>query len=218
MISFGLVTEGVTDQEILTSILCGYYENPNLLFNELQPLRDETDRDKSQAGWGNLLEYCRSEVFKNAFQTNAYVIVQIDTDVSEEYGVSKNENGEELSPERLIEKVIDRFKEIIGIDFYEKCQNRIIFAISVHSIECWLLPIYYTDNRKSKIVNCLETLNKELAKKEGFTIDSKNLEYYEQIAKVFLKKKNLNKYYPHNPSFAIFIQKLGEMNISVIEK
>ena len=44
MMDFGLVTEGVTDQEVLSNILFGYYNNPNILISELQPLRDETDK------------------------------------------------------------------------------------------------------------------------------------------------------------------------------
>jgi len=220
MINFGLVTEGVTDQEVISNILFGYYNNPNLLINELQPLRDETDKNKSVnfGGWGNLIEYCKSDVFKYAFQTNNYIIIQIDTDICEDYNISKKENGKDLTPEQLILKVIEKFIEIIGNDFFLKYQDRIIFAISVHSIECWLLPIYFTDSKKSKTVNCLQTLNQAL-KKEGFTIDknNKNLDYYREISEVFIKRKKLDKYYLHNPSFEIFIKKLDDLNIKIEE-
>ncbi len=218
MIDFGLVTEGITDQEVISNILYGYYNNPDILITELQPIRDETDRKKAEnfGGWGNLIEYCGSAVFKHAFQTINYIIIQIDTDVCEDYNISKRENGKDLTPEQLILKVKERFVEVIGSDFYNKFEQRIIFAISVHSIECWLLPIYYTDKRKGKTVNCLQTLNQVL-KRKGFTIDknNKNLDYYADIANVFIKKKNLNKYYRHNPSFAIFIRNLKDV---VIEK
>lgn len=209
--SFWFFTEGITDQEIISNILFGYFENPNLIINELQPLRDETDRNKSSyfGGWGNLIEYCKSEIFKYAFQSVDYVIIQIDTDVCEDYHISKRENGKELNPEQLIEKVINIFIEIIGNDFYKLIEQRIIFAVSVHSIECWLLPVYYTDSKKSKTVNCLQTLNQALQKK-GFTIDknNKNFEYYREISEVFIKKKKLNQYYSQNPSFEIFIKNL----------
>lgn len=219
MMDFGLVTEGVTDQEVLSNILFGYYNNPNILISELQPLRDETDKNKSVnfGGWGNLIEYCKSDVFKYAFQTVKHVIIQIDTDICEDYGISKKENSEDLTAEQLIFKVIEKFIDLIGDDFFEKVQNRIIFAISVHSIECWLLPIYFTDNKKSKTVGCLQTLNQALIKKEGFTIDkdNKNLDYYRQISDVFTKSKNLKKYFLHNPSFEIFIKRLDELNIKI---
>ena len=103
MKSFGLITEGITDQEIISNILYGYFENTDLIINELQPLKDETDKKKSSnfGGWGNLIEYCQSEVFRYAFQTTDYVIIQIDTDICEEYNVSKKENGLDLSPEDI---------------------------------------------------------------------------------------------------------------------
>ncbi len=190
MINFGLVTEGITDQEVISNILFGYYNNPNILINELQPIRDETDRNKATnyGGWGNLIEYCKSDIFKYAFQTTNYIIIQVDTDVCEDYNVSKKENGNDLTPEQLVLKVKEKFIEIIGVDFYNNLEQRIIFAISVHSIECWLLPIYYTDNKKSKMVNCLQTLNQALNKK-GFTIDkdNKNIEYYTDISNVYIK-------------------------------
>lgn len=63
MTTFGLITEGITDQEVITNILFGYYDNPDLDITELQPLKDETDSKKSAnfGGWGNLLEYCKSK-------------------------------------------------------------------------------------------------------------------------------------------------------------
>ncbi|HQZ26395.1 MAG TPA: hypothetical protein PLD18_13940, partial [Flavobacterium sp.] len=91
--------------------------------------------------------------------------------------------------------------------------DKIIFAISVHSIECWLLPIYYTDNKKSKMVNCLGTLNSKLNIVEGFTIDenNKNFTYYEKISKIYSKRKKLILYYKLNPSFKIFIDDLENL-------
>ena len=219
MISFGLVTEGITDQEIISNILFGYFNNPDLVIKELQPIRDETDRNKAInfGGWGNLIEYCRSDIFKHSFQNVDYIIIQIDTDVCEDYKISKKENGKDLSPEQLIERVAELFIEIIGDNFFDQYKQKIIFAISVHSIECWLLPIYYSDNKKQKIENCLGTLNNALVKKEGFTIDKNNkvLDYYREISDCFSKRKNLAKYYPQNPSFAIFINKLDELNITL---
>ncbi len=189
-----------------------------MVINELQPLRDETDKNKSSniGGWGNLLEYCKSDVFKYSFQTNKFIIIQIDTDICEEYGISKKENAQDLEPLALIEKVKEKFISIIGNDFYKKVDNRIIFAISVHSLECWLLPIYYTDIKKAKLVNCLDTLNQKLAK-IGFTIDknSKNPDYYEDISKIFSKNKDFKKLYKHNPSLKIFIENLENMNIEL---
>jgi len=212
MTTFGLITEGITDQFIIENILIGYFDKDeeNIEFNELQPLRDEIDKNraKNYGGWSKVIEYCESDEFKEALRFHDYIIIQIDTDVSDKpygYGISHSENGKELSPDQLIEKVVAKFIDLIGKSIYEQHQNKIIFAISVHSIECWLLPLYYTDKKKSKRVNCLNTLNQALLKKEKFTIDAKNPEYYEIVSEKYCKHKVLMKYYKDNPSLKIFI-------------
>jgi hypothetical protein len=219
MITFGLITEGITDQIIIENILNGFF-NKELEFNELQPLRDETDqyRATNYGGWCKVVEYCANDEFKQAFQYNDYIIIQIDTDVSNKpdgYGIPHHKNGKELTPEELIDEVINYFIKNIGEEFYTQHQDQIIFAISVHSTECWLLPLYYTDKKKSKLTNCVGTLNQALQKKENFTIDAKNPEYYEDISKKYLKNKVLMKYYKDNPSLKIFIEEVEKKNIII---
>ena len=221
--TFAGVTEGLTDQIVIGNILDGYF-NSDLDVNWLQPIRDTTDANKSSnyGGWSQVLEYCRSPNFKEAFQFNEYIIVQIDTDVSDTADVPENyrvphrdENGE-FSSEQLIEKVIEKLKSEIGEDFYGQYKDQIIFAIAVHSTECWLLPLYYNDNKKSKIIHCLDTLNQALTK-EGFAIDpkNKNPEYYRSISHKYCKHKTLANSYKKNPSFKIFIEEIEKRNITI---
>lgn len=217
--TFAGITEGITDQIIIENILAGYF-NPDVDVNWLQPLRDTTDANRSSnyGGWNQVFEYCRSEDFKEAFQFNEYIIIQIDTDVSEEhYGVAHRDRDGELSPEKLIEDVVAKFKSSIGEDFYSQYEDKIIFAIAVHSTECWLLPLYYTDGKKAKIKNCLTTLNQALQKKEGFTIDpnNKKTEYYRDISRKYWKRKMLSNCYKENPSFKIFIEAVEKRNITI---
>lgn len=122
-----------------------------------------------------------------------------------------------MTPEQLIEKVIEKFKQEIGKDFYSQCQQQIIWAISVHSIECWLLPLYYQDKKKkSKLKNCLETLNKELIKKHNFRIDAKNPEYYRTISKQYSKHKVLMGCYKDNPSLNSFLVEIASKEIVMV--
>ncbi len=222
MVSFGIVSEGITDQIVIENILAGYFDNPDISVNELQPLRDETDRNRAAnfGGWQLVFEYCKSTNFKQAFSFCNYIIIQIDTDVSDEkhYDIPKIDKGKELSPKDLIFKVIEKFKILIGDDFFIRNRDKIIFAISVHSIECWLLPIYYKDKKSAKILNCLDTLNQVLRKKEKFTINSddkgKN-DYYDSISRYYLKHKNLMSLYRKNPSLEIFIQEIESKNITI---
>jgi hypothetical protein len=221
MTTFGLITEGLTDQIVIEYILADYFNNLDLQINPLQPERDKDDENKvsNYGGWSQVFEFCKTVNFQQAFQFNDYIIIQVDTDVSEDYGVFKQDEKGICSPEQLIQKVIKKFRLEIGERFYDQYENRIIFAISVHSIECWLLPLYYPDNRKEKLVNCLSSLNQKIDKKHQFTIDvdAKNPDYYRKISKQYFKQKVLMKFYQANPSLRIFIENLEQRNI-VIEK
>lgn len=221
MPKFGLITEGITDQIVIENILVGYFDNPDIIVNPLQPLRDETDKNRTTngGGWTLVFDHCRSDKFQDAFSFNDYIIIQIDTDTCDEigYDISKTEvgTGIELLPEKLIEKVCLRLKEMIGIDFYNEVQNRIIFAISVHSAECWLLPIYYKDRNNSATKSCLDRLNRILATKGQFTISAKDTDYYDAISRKYLKHKFLMSKYKHNPSLKIFIEELEKREIVI---
>jgi hypothetical protein len=206
MISFGLVTEGLTDQIVIENILAGYFNSPDLDIRQLQPERDKDNENKSTyGGWTLVFNYCKSRDFQESFQFIDYIIIQIETDVSElkHYNIPQQYENCKFTPQQLIEKVIEKFRGVIGDDVYSKYQQKIIFAISVHSIECWLLPLYYTDKKKKyKFKSCLKDLNSQLAKKHNFTIDAnaKNPEYYQKISEQYRKPKVLMKHYAENPS------------------
>ncbi len=213
MPSFALITEGITDQIVIENILVGFFDDPNLDVNPLQPLRDETDRNRTltAGNWHKVLEYCSSEEFRGAFQFNDYLIVQIDTDVAADYGVyGRDEEGNDVSADSMIERVKTQLRERIGAEFYPRYDSRILFAVSVHSIECWLLPLFFSDNRKAKLVNCLDTLNQGLRKKKSYSIDpeNKNPRYYNDISADYTKRKRLMQLHAFNPSLEAFIHEL----------
>ena len=221
MIIFGLITEGLTDQIVIEKILAGFFNSPNIEVEPLQPKRNKDNQNKSQSGgWTLVFDYCHSKKFQESFRFFDYIIIQIDTDVSEDYGVAKQDENGEFTPQQLIAKVIEKFRDAIGEDFYNTNQYKILFAISVHSLECWLLPLYYTDKKKkAKSKNCLKTLNDELSKKHRFTIDknAKNPEYYREISKQYSKQKVLMKDYAENPSLKIFIEEIQSRDIKIVE-
>jgi len=222
MISFGLITEGLTDQIVIEKILAGYFKSLDLDVEPLQPERDKDNQNKSKyGGWTLVFDYCKSKDFRESFQLIDYIIIQIDTDVSKDYNIAHQDENGEFTPQQLIAKVIDKFRDGIGEDFYNTNKQKIIFAISVHSIECWLLPLYFTDKqKKAKCKNCLNTLNDELSKQHNFTIDKnrKNPEYYREIAKQYGKHKVLMNHYQDNPSLKIFIEEIKSRNIQIIEE
>src|SRR5438105_2115860 len=99
--SIALVTEGPTDRPILMSILGGYLDDPDILFPALQPLLDQTDMARlgRPAGWSGVQQYLGSEEFERAFDSNDFVVVQIDTGASQDYGVPHRDGDRALPPD-----------------------------------------------------------------------------------------------------------------------
>ena len=209
MHTFGIVAEGITDQVVIKNILYGLLGSEKLEdANFLQPTRDQTD---SFGNWYNVLEYCKSERLEKDFLYNDFIVIQIDTDTSEEahFDVPKyDENNKELSVEQLVTNVFEKLKTLIinknGLEFWEYYEEKIIFAIAVHSTECWLLPLYATLKKEMEATkNChnrLENLLKKGIKKEAAV--------YEGLSKPFMKSKDLLKIKDKNPSLKIFIENL----------
>ena len=208
MLKFGLACEGVTDQATIENILCGFYNDKNLKseIKAFQPLFDATQQKQHEGefgGWEILLKFLSTKRFREEVINNHYMVIQIDTDISEHknFGVMQNN----LSVDELVENVKQRLINQIDTNkvFYEKFSHKIIFAISVHSLECWILPIY-KDLKTEKITGCLETLQRE--SKDIKVI--KNYSTYDKLSKKFLKKKELMKIVSKNSSFEIFINSL----------
>ena len=210
MAKFALACEGVTDQIVIENILCGFYKDYDDLDEEIQPLQppfDATNQKQLEGefgGWEMLLEYLSQKRFRDDVLNSEYIIIQIDSDISEHvnFGVPQKD----LSTEALIEKVIERL--IAQIDskeaFYAEHKSKIIFAISVHSLECWILPIYKS-SKKEKVTGCFETLQRESKKIKVF----KEYKVYDKLSQDFLKHKKLMKLVSKNSSFQIFIEALA---------
>ncbi|MFT5661726.1 MAG: hypothetical protein ACI9TV_002373, partial [Sulfurimonas sp.] len=172
MAKFGLACEGITDQIVIENILCGFYKDIDDLDEEIQALQppfDETTKKQADFGnWELLLTYLSDSRFRDDVLNSEYIIIQIDTDDAQHpnFNVSPTDSKNiELTITILIEKVIERL--VTQIDskesFYEENKEKIIFAISIHSLECWLLPLYKSySNEKTK--NCFDNLQRESKK------------------------------------------------------
>jgi hypothetical protein len=214
MQKFGLISEGVTDNAVLENILIGYFnQDISAYINHLQP------PPSASGGWSRVLKYCSSMDFKNDFDNNDFMVIQIDTDKSFElpFDVSHEEDGVKLSIEALIEKVKARFQQLFqtafGADFSTHFGHRILFAIAIHSTECWLLPLYYKSIKdKSETKNCYEKLNKQV---KGLKKEHK---IYDSISRDFCSNKKLEKALSDNPSFKIFIENELQMKVPLESK
>jgi hypothetical protein len=213
--TFGLIAEGATDQAVLRNILLGYFNDPDLTIRELQPSLDATDASQMTVfgGWYNVFLYCQSDYLKGAFEQNDFLIIQIDTDCSHQQHFDvPTVKGEAI--EAFVERVKNRFKSVIstqlGADFYDLYAHRIIFAIAVDEIECWLLPLFYTDKTQAAVNNCLYKLNQKLPENDKINPKNKDKRLYQRISRDLMKVKVFQKIYPQNPSFKIFVDALLE--------
>lgn len=210
MTSFALVTEGITDQITLETILYEYYEI-DLDINSVQPLRDATDegRQTTHGGWEKVLEYCSLDVFENILQFNDFVIVHIDTDCGEHanYGIPLTEGGQDRDALQIIKDVIEALISKIGSETYIEYKDRIIFAIAVHTIECWLLPLYIKSKTgASRTKNCGQHLGRALVRKDlKYT---KNFETFRLLLREVKGRHAIANCQAHSPSFDYFINQL----------
>ena len=207
MNTFGGIVEGKTDFPIINSVLIGYFNKHDIDIAWVQP-----QNFKSQSNYDKVFKSCKPEKLRQYFQINRYIIIHVDTDASADFGIPHHENGELLTPEKLIEKVVDKFRLQMGEDFYGKYSNRIIFAIAVHSIECWLFPLLASDDKSSQTENCCQTLERAIP---NFR---KDYEYYQEITKRYHNHNDLLKLYPKNSSLKIFIEELASRNIEISEE
>jgi hypothetical protein len=227
MTTFGIISEGPSDQIVIENILVGYFNDQELpaRIKYLQPLHDATDNDTRQhGGWKNVFEYCQSDYLIEALEQNDYLIVQIDTDCCEEkyYDVKRTkEGGDKLTHEELIFKIIEKFEALFATshnDKYDLFKDRILFAISVEEIECWLLPLYHNDKTKASTNNCIHKLNPKLTEKFGRFIDKNDksvaLPYYDKFTRPFLNPKTIDSIYNDNISLKVFLDELGKVKLN----
>lgn len=218
MVRFGIIAEGVTDQIVLEAILAGYFEDDDLDPTPLQPPAALASPAVGNAGWGMVLKHFETRRFADALDSGLvdYIVVQIDTDVSEQkgYDVSWREAGRELTVTELIERVIARLRRAAGEAVFDKHRERLIFAVSVHAIECWLLPLLCSNNKRKKTTGCLEAANKALRASDRATLSTsagaKDRHAYLAVARAFDEHSVLLDASSHNESFAAFIAALDE--------
>ena len=224
--TIGVISEGNTDHLVIRTIidtLINHEQEDKALISKLCPMADEP------SGYPKVLSYIQNETFKDNFNaTDYYTVIHLDSDAKLDWAgefkgredvleilrqipsVSGGEKGKEIEILVEIEKFI---RHIIGPEFYDKYKERIILAIAVSEMECWVLPFHaITKSDKEKIVNCLNTLNKLLSPK-GYTISPNtkaagDLKYYRKAIEDMAKRRILLDKHQHNESLKIFIERI----------
>lgn len=220
---FALITEGISEKNIIKHIISKYFKEQDPIINPIQP-KVVNEKQETTGGWNEVLKYCkRDEDLTAIFIENEYLVIQIDSDQSQQspFNVSHTKHDNSLkSVAELHTDIKNKLKEIINPAILDKYQHRIIFAISVHTIECWLLPIYYINNHKSSTTSCIEKLNIEITKKNINPIpsNSKNnphaIRSYTAILKNWKRKEEIIAASRNNAGFKKFVESMDEISIN----
>lgn len=208
--TFAVVSEGPSDHRVLRALLAAYFADPDIVVHQLQP------EGATPGGWTEVLRYCGSERFRAAIPIHDFVVVQIDTDVCEEPGfdVPRRSDGRERSPAELVLAARERLVAAIGPAVHGAAGAKVLFAVCVDAIECWLLPLYFQDSRRAKTTGCLGALNRALSAHLTFSIDpaDKRTLYYDKLlrAQRLHKRRTLEAIADGNPSLTIFLRHLDD--------
>jgi hypothetical protein len=212
---FALITEGASEHRIIKHIIAKYFKDQEPDTNQIQP-KILNEKQETTGGWVEVLKYCEREELKSIMVENDYLVIQIDTDQSQNAPFSINHlkpTGDEKTPAELLEDVLGKLKSLILPEIKAAYSEKIFFAVSIHTLECWLLPLYYTNNHKSDTKGCLVTLNTELVKKNIKPISSKNTPIaqrsYDSILSNWKKKNEIINSAQFNVGFKFFVDGLG---------
>ena len=218
----GLVTEGASEHRILKKILSVYFKDYDPQIRQLQPDIDETDKQTSPGSWHEVIKWCQNQdALTNALTYNDYLIIQIDTDVSDHrhYDVPKRIGSRQKTHEELFNDVILKLTNLIKTAINESLFSRIVFAICIHSTECWLLPLCYCDNRKNKTTGCLKALNISNRKNNFRSINEEDKngvisqKAYDSVLSNLKKKKDIINCSIHNYGFKQFVKQLENIEL-----
>ncbi|HEY8379860.1 MAG TPA: hypothetical protein VIK91_25390 [Nannocystis sp.] len=221
---FAVIAEGFTDQLVIKNILLGFFadQDEEPVVNFEQPRLDETARKggHNPAGWTLVLKYFEQGLFKQALQLNTYLVVHIDTDVSHEYGVPKPPEGQVAE---LVAGVVAVFRRLIGDEIWNAHHERFIFAIAVHSIECWLLPPLFEGQKakQAKVAGCFEAVDQTLQNRRLGALrrkdgpEGKDPDGYKAASRIYLKRKELLRLADCNPSLGLFVRELERRDIKL---
>lgn len=218
MTTFALISEGLTDQIILERMIeqiCGKMFEDGVDINPLQPLRDTTDTAAApHAGWELVFEYCRERA-ADALAANDYVVIHLDTDQGDHpnFGVPLTHQGVDRSYNDLIKNAIARIAVQLGNALYTTHAKRFLFAISVHSMESWLLLCLF-DRDEPK--NSMDRLNRRLRENNKAPL-VKEVRAYQQIARG-IKRKRLMALSVRKHSLGLFLVRLRELITSAAEE
>lgn len=203
----GIVAEGETDQAVIEALVygatSGAIDDVDVNYVQPPPTRG------AHAGWELVLDWLRRERYREILPFSDLLVVHVDTDVCDRPGfdVSRNDGGRPLEPAELVARVADRLRGLIAPDFLAAHGHRIVLAIAVDEIECWLLPLLVDDDRAAKTTGCAKALQHALKLKNEPAL-RKDRRSYQAVARPLRKRKQLEAARQHSASLDAFVAAL----------
>jgi hypothetical protein len=218
--TIGLICEGVSESNILKDIIERYLSD-DYSVNPIQPEINSKGKQSNYGGWLSVLNFCKEGKFDEVLSTNDYIVVQIDTDTSEEkhYDVKKSRaDGSPKTDEELYNDICERILRDIPEKKKREYSGKILFAVCFNETECWLLPLYYTGKHECSVKNnCIYKLNQRITSHKLAQIPEKDknspraINTYKAILKGFKKRKDIKDYSAYNLGFKRFIEQLDKI-------
>ena len=194
----GIVSEGVSDFWVLRHIITRYLKDQDLWVLPLNPKQTKDGKQDGPGGWGLVMKYLEDkekklmvEALKEDFE---YIVVQIDTDVCEEYEVKHDLTDMGVFWQNVCDNLSNRLPE----DFDRSK----------------LIPFVDTNRKDCESTNrCVNIVNKNIKGKDLFIdADNKNSDgaksAYDYILKQKKKPKDIKECSVHNYGFTKFIEQL----------
>ncbi len=215
--NIALICEGVSEVNVLKHIVERFFGDFDVSVHAFQPTIEENGKQETFGGWYEVLSHCNDENVKNALATNDYLIIQIDTDTCHKpnyEAISEEEKRKGIEFETLYERVVDRLLRNISQELYAEVKNKILFAVCIDEIECWLLPLCYENDKNKRCAtnNCVFKLNEAIPKEVGQIPETqKNSDSAKKAYRFVLKKmkqKNIPAIAQYNYGFKKFIEQL----------
>jgi len=209
----GVICEGHTDRAVIRNILKGL---KGVDSSQIVPLRpdysvDETDLSQmtvdNYSNWSLVKAECENRVKIDRFlsvEGHDIVIIHIDADCSDEYGVPKLVKNADYS-EKMRDAIITKINEWLG----NKFQDQILYAVAIEETEAWILTIF--DKKNSTKSADPKAKLKRILSKMGIKYNNTHASFYE-ISEKFSKKKHFKKekFRNYNKSLDDFCQEVED--------
>lgn len=205
----GIVSEGVSDYFILRHILERYLKEKDVYAIPLKPKVTSKNKQEGFGTWQGVFDYIKGDdnlIVEAVKEGCEFVVVQIDTDVSLQYGVENILDDKDAFWNAVKAKLV----ESVHPDFPKE---KLIFAICIQEIECWLIPFVSSNQNECEIMDrCLNIVNKHIRTQGSIDKDNKNCTQSQKLYGFILsqkrKPKEIGECSQFNYGFARFVEQM----------